>query len=93
MQKYHLDASLKYYSLDDIYYFGGQQDHNVVAIESHKDTHGSTEVEFRIGDELGIAGNEKNGYSVGINRRTLKRGQYPSYKVEDKVRIVNFSRL
>ena len=88
MQNHHIDASLKYYSLDDIYYFGGQQDHNVVAIESHKGS--SNEVEFLIGDELGIAGNEKNGYSVGVHRKTLKHGQYPSYKVEDRLRIVDF---
>ena len=91
MQTHHLDASLKYYSLDDIYYFGGQQDHNVVAIENHRDLSETKDVEFNIGDELGIAGNEKNGYSVGVNRRTLKRGQYPSYKVENRVRIVDFS--
>ena len=24
MQTYHVDASQKYYSLDDIYYFGGE---------------------------------------------------------------------
>ena len=89
MQSNHLDASLKYYSLDDIYYFGGQQEHNVVAIENHK-TSNSDEIQFYVGDLLGIAGNEKNGYSVGVNRRTGRRGQYPSYKVEDNFTLVDF---
>ena len=35
MQTYHVDASRNYYSLDDIYYFGGQQEHDVKAIQSH----------------------------------------------------------
>lgn len=91
MQNHHVDASQNYYSLDDIYYFGGQQDHDVVAIESHSQSSSSTrEIEFEVGDHLGIAGNEKNGYSVGIHRKSLQRGQYPSYKVEDYVRIADF---
>ena len=29
MQKHHTDASRLVYSLDDVYYYGGQQEHNV----------------------------------------------------------------
>ncbi len=80
-----------YYSLDDIYYFGGQQAHDVIAIEDH-DTPLSKnkEISFKTGDYLGISGNEKNGYSVGIHRQSHVNGQYPSYKVEEHIRIENF---
>lgn len=92
MQNHHIDGSKRYFSLDDIYYFGGQQDHDVIAIEDHKPTlnSGHAEIPFHIGDHLGIAGNEKNGYSVGIHRETNVRGEYPSYKVEEYVRIEDF---
>jgi hypothetical protein len=85
MQNFHIDGSQSYYSLDDVYYFGGgQQDHDVIAIERHRaDSYG--EISFEIGDHLGIAGNEKNGSSVGVHRRTHMRGLYPSYKVEAHV--------
>ncbi len=36
MQSYHVDASHNYYSLDDVYYFGGQQGNNVKAIQDHR---------------------------------------------------------
>lgn len=92
MQIHHVDGSQNYFSLDDIYYFGGQQAHDVVAIEDHTPTSnsGHSEVPFQIGDRLGIAGNEKNGYSVGIHRRTHVRGEYPSYKVEEYVQTEEF---
>lgn len=93
MQNSHVDASRKYYSLDDIYYFGGQQAHNVQAIQNHdssKQTSHDNELSFQTGDLMGIAGNEKNGYSVGRHVSSRKRGQYPSYKVEDEVLVADF---
>lgn len=92
MQNYHTDGSQKYFSLDDVYYFGGQQAHDVVAVEEHKPASdsGHSEIPFEIGDHLGIAGNEKNGFSVGIHRRTLTRGEFPSYKVEEYIQTEEF---
>lgn len=92
MQNYHIDASQKYFSLDDIYYFGGQQAHDVVAFQGHRPSadNGHSEIPFEVGDHLGIAGNEKNGFSVGVHRRTQAHGQYPSYKVEESIRIEDF---
>lgn len=98
MQNNHIDASRKFYSLDDVYYFGGQQPHNVVAIQSHKFTkpqkqHNKKElpdVSFKEGDLLGIAGNEKDGYSVGVHRKSQLKGKYPSYKVEEQVLVADF---
>ena len=92
LQINHVDGSNKYFSLDDIYYFGGQQAHDVVAIQDHKPVldSGHSEISFKSGDHLGIAGNERDGYSVGVHRTSNVRGQYPSYKVEDYVRIEDF---
>ena len=87
MQTLHVDASSNYYSLDDIYYYGGQQAHDVVAFMENK---AKDQVQFKVGDQLGIAGNEKNGFSVGEHRGTRARGNYPSYKVEDVVRTADF---
>ena len=97
MQKNHIDASRKFHSLDDVYYFGGQQPHNVVAIQNHKSTKSQKQyyekvpdVNFEEGDLLGIAGNEKDGYSVGIHRKSQQKGKYPSYKVEEQVLVADF---
>lgn len=90
MQNEHIDASNKYYSLDDVYYFGGQQGHNMVAIQNHKAPPNQNELSMNIGDILSIAGNEKNGYSVGRKLSTKKHGQYPSYKVEEEVLVADF---
>ena len=87
MQKFHIDASNMYYSLDDVYYFGGQQAHNVKAVQNHE---AEGEINFKTGDLLGIAGNEKNGFSVGKHTKTKKRGQFPSYKVEEHVLVADF---
>lgn len=36
MQNYYPDASSRYKSLDDIYYYGGQNPHNVIAVLPHE---------------------------------------------------------
>ena len=87
MQTLHVDASSNYYSLDDIYYYGGQQGHDVIAFVENK---AKDQVQFKVGDHLGIAGNEKNGFSVGQHRETHARGNYPSYKVEEFIRTADF---
>ena len=48
------------------------------------------ELSFEVGDLLGIAGNEKDGTSVGIHRKTSRKGKYPSYKVEEELIIRDF---
>lgn len=87
MQDLHYDASAYFHSLDDIYYFGGQNGHNQVALYAHEPQNGD-EISFQPGDLIGVAGNHWDGYSKGTNRRTGTRsGLYPSYKVENKVEI------
>jgi len=89
MQTRHTDASRDFYSLDDVYYFGGQQEHNLRAFHGYTEQ-GGGQVHFEKGDLLGIAGNEKNGFSVGLTRKTHKRGLFPSYKVEEEILVADF---
>nr|CAG4641568.1 EOG090X03KK [Eurycercus lamellatus] len=89
MQTLHPDASSKFKSLDDIYYYGGQGPHQQVAVYAHK-AHRSGEISMEVGDVLGIAGNHWDGYSKGINERTKQSGLYPSFKSVDKYHIVDF---
>ena len=89
MQTLHPDASRLYHSLDDIYYYGGQNAHNQVALYSHVPAD-QREMELLPGDLIGIAGNHWDGYSKGRNKRTAKTGLYPSYKVQEQIDIVKF---
>ncbi|XP_060530769.1 alpha-(1,6)-fucosyltransferase isoform X2 [Cylas formicarius] len=89
MQTYHPDASGRFRSLDDIYYYGGQNPHNVVAVLSHEpQKHG--EMIVNKGDIIGVAGNHWNGYSKGRNLRTNQIGLYPSFKTKDKIETAKF---
>ena len=89
MQTLHPDASHNYKSLDDIYYYGGQNAHNQRALYPHS-SRDTREMELQPGDLIGIAGNHWDGFSKGRNKRTGKTGLYPSYKVEEKIDIVKF---
>lgn len=89
MQTLHPDASQYFRSLDDIYYFGGQSGHSQVAIREHKAS-STDELDLKVGDIVGIAGNHWDGFSKGRNFRTGKTGVYPSYKVHEHLDIVDF---
>ncbi|XP_064116313.1 alpha-(1,6)-fucosyltransferase-like [Macrobrachium nipponense] len=89
MQSLHPDASHYYRSLDDVYYYGGQNAHNQRARFSHTPGR-SDEMILRAGDVVGIAGNHWDGYSKGVNRRTRQNALYPSYKMEEIVDIARF---
>ena len=89
MQTRHVDATQYYYSLDDVFYYGGMQGHHVRAIHPHK-PRSSSQLELVVGDTISLAGNEKDGTSKGRLHRTGKYGEFLSYKVEDVLRIVDF---
>ncbi len=89
MQTMYPDASDRFHSLDDIYYFGGQNAHNQIAISDFK-ARNKDEIDLKVGDLIGIAGNHWDGFSKGLNRRTGRNGLYPSYKVGEQVDIVKF---
>jgi glycoprotein 6-alpha-L-fucosyltransferase len=81
MQARFPDASWRFRSLDDIYYFGGQNAHNVRAVYDHEARRELGEIGLRKGDLIGLAGNHWNGMSKGRNRRTMEEGLFPTYKV------------
>ncbi|KAH9500938.1 Alpha-(1,6)-fucosyltransferase [Bulinus truncatus] len=87
MQTIHGDASRYFRSLDDIFYYGGQDAHDVRILEAHPGD-GEGVMDIQPGDAVGIAGNHWNGFSKGLNRRTGVSGLFPSYKSEDTVRAV-----
>ena len=58
MNSKHTDASQRFRSLDDIYYFGGQEEHRVRAIWPNI-AKSKRQLSFDVGDILGIAGNTR----------------------------------
>ncbi|EMP40970.1 Alpha-(1,6)-fucosyltransferase [Chelonia mydas] len=89
MQTLHPDASAYFHSLDDIYYFGGQNAHNQIAIYAHH-PRTADEIPMEPEDIIGVAGNHWDGYSKGINRKLGRTGLYPSYKVKEKIETVKY---
>jgi len=89
MQQNHVDASNRFKSLDDIWYYGGQDEHQQEAVLAHHQVHHG-EIEVEVGDVLGVAGNHWDGFNKGRNHRTNRVGLYPEYKTREKLRIVEF---
>lgn len=89
MQNYYPDATTRFRSLDDVYYYGGQNAHNQRAVLPHEPKR-PEEIELVPGDLVGIAGNHWNGFNKGRNERTHQLGLYPGFKVENVVDVVKF---
>lgn len=89
MQSLHPDAAVRFKSLDDIYYYGGQGMHRRMAVMSHQPK-SPEEMELAVGDVVGVAGNHWDGYSKGRNLRTNQVALYPSFKVDDVIEAVDF---
>jgi glycoprotein 6-alpha-L-fucosyltransferase len=89
MQRHHTDASRLVYSLDDIYYYGGQQEHHLRALH-HQTPEGGGNLNIAEGDVLKVAGNHLNGFSLGQKKGQYHRDLFPSYKVEEEIRVANF---
>jgi glycoprotein 6-alpha-L-fucosyltransferase len=87
MQDRFPDASWRFKSLDDVYYFGGQNGHSMKAIYDHVARRDLGEIDLKIGDLVGLAGNHWNGYSKVKNFRTNQEGLAPSYKLNDVIEI------
>lgn len=87
MQTRFSDASWRFKSLDDVYYFGGQIKHDVVAIYDHEPVIEFGEIELKKGDLISLAGNHWNGYSKGKNKRTLQEGLFPTFKT---INVIDF---
>ncbi|XP_012276842.1 alpha-(1,6)-fucosyltransferase [Orussus abietinus] len=89
MQTFYSDAHNRFASLDDIYYYGGQNPHSHVAIIDHVPRRPG-ELELKVGDLIEVYGNHWDGYSKGRNTRTNMAGLFPSFKVKDPVVAVDF---
>ncbi|CAB0032297.1 unnamed protein product [Trichogramma brassicae] len=89
MQTYSIDASNKFRSLDDIYYYGGQNPNPQIVIYDHVPRK-KGEIELKFNDKIEVYGNHWNGYSKGRNLRTGVVGLFPSYKVVNVVKAVDF---
>ena len=89
MQQNFVDAADRFKSLDDIWYFGGQDEHQQVAILDHS-PQGSDEIEILKGDLIGVAGNHWDGFNKGHNHRSNRIRLYPEYKTIEKIKVVDF---
>ncbi|CAH0400253.1 unnamed protein product [Chilo suppressalis] len=89
MQTNRVDASDSFFSLDDIYYFGGQNAHDRVAVLPHTAVD-TQDIALQVGDLIGIAGNHWNGYGRGTNKRTNMNGLVPWYKTADHLVLYPF---
>lgn len=63
MQHLHTDAADRIHSLDDVYFFAGQGDHDREAVMDHT-AKTPQEIDLRTGDKVGVAGNHWDGYSL-----------------------------
>lgn len=89
MQNYYPDAHDRFASLDDIYYYGGQNPHPAIATLNH-DPRKPNEIELRVNDRIKLFGNHWNGFSKGYNIRTNAQGLFPSFKVKNTIDAVEF---
>lgn len=66
MQTRFPDAYNKFKSLDDIYYYGGQNAHNVIAVLDHSQPKSSEQIQLKNGDLVGIAGKKLKFIKINI---------------------------
>ncbi|XP_031786080.1 alpha-(1,6)-fucosyltransferase isoform X2 [Nasonia vitripennis] len=89
MQTHFPDAYNRFSSLDDIYYYGGQNPHPQIVTINHVPKR-EGEIELKINDEIEVYGNHWDGYSKGRNLRTGMIGLFPSFKIKNPVKAVVF---
>lgn len=82
MHKYHLDASNKVRSLDDVYFYAGHEIPKRVAIMDHKSM-APGEIDLVVGDRIQFAGNHWNGFSKVRHWRAI------SANLDSDLRITN----
>ncbi|KAF5294264.1 hypothetical protein FQR65_LT10850 [Abscondita terminalis] len=89
MQNNYVDAANRSASLDDVYFYIQPNINPRKAILRHK-AENEKEIDLLPGDIVDVSINYWNGYSLGTNSRTHKKGLYPSFKVEMATEIVKF---
>ena len=85
----YVDGAWRFKSLDDIWYYGGQDEHQQEAIMQHHPSD-RDEISLEVGDIIGVAGNHWNGFNKGRNHANNRIGLYPEYKTKEKLKIVSF---
>ena len=85
----YVDGSWRFKSLDDIWYYGGQDEHQQEVVMAHHSKN-REEIDLNIGDVIGVAGNHWNGFNKGRNHANNRIGLYPEYKTKEKIKIVPF---
>ena len=85
----YVDGAWRFKSLDDIWYYGGQDEHQQEAVMPHTASD-RDEISLKVGDIIGVAGNHWNGFNKGRNHVNNRIGLYPEYKTKEKLRIVEF---
>ncbi len=89
MQQRVVDGAWRVQSLDDVYYFDGQNAHYQRAVISHQAIW-PNEFSFERGDIIGTDGNHWDGFSKGSDKTNRQSGLYPSYKIEE---IINIAKM
>lgn len=90
MQQGQVDASHKFKSLDDIWYYGGQSEHQQKTVLKHDSQGAPGELSLEVGDVLGVAGNHWDGFNKGRNHRTNRVGLYPEFKTKEMLKVEDF---
>ena len=86
MQQRVVDGAWRVQSLDDVYFFENQFEHNQRAVISHKAVW-ANEFSLDRGDVIHTEGNHWDGFSKGRDLKTNQSGLYPSYKTEEIIKI------
>lgn len=85
MNSLHPDASNRFTSLDELSNYSRKIRQLHVAMVPHQ-TNETDEIELKQGDLIILSKNHWNGFSSGLNLRTIMRGRFPSFKVYIKCR-------
>ena len=75
-----MDRPYKFFTLIEIF---------SVANESHIAA-STQELSFAVRDQIGITWQRKDGWSMGVSRKTHKMGLFPSHKVEQPLAVADF---
>ncbi|WKY12117.1 hypothetical protein Q1695_003583 [Nippostrongylus brasiliensis] len=87
------DVGEYFHSLDEDYYFGNATNtYAAAAVEDHEPS-GEQEINMKIGDQIEVLMNHRNGFATVVNTRSGEEGQIPLFKVEKLWKVVDFPAL
>ncbi|VDL84464.1 unnamed protein product [Nippostrongylus brasiliensis] len=87
------DVGEYFHSLDEDYYFGNATNtYAAAAVEDHEPSD-EQEINMKIGDQIEVLMNHRNGFATVVNTRSGEEGQIPLFKVEKLWKVVDFPAL